>query len=134
MDDSKEQRLASTASSDHRGVSQNPTVPRTRMKRWHFKSLIVVVSLGVFVVVVCLLRSVLVRNYFGLGVALCFVTCGLFLVRHLIRLLLEEDKLQDPQIKENEATIAPPDANALGQETDYTSRAADTEQNIKQRN
>ena len=82
-------------------------------------------------VVIYLLRFVLFPNYLGIGVALCFVACGLLLVRGAIRMFLEFDKLQEPGLKENESTIPPSEPNLVGQETDCSARPQETEQNIK---
>jgi hypothetical protein len=117
MNDSRKQQLAGKASSN----PQNSTAP-TWKKRWHFKGLIVVTSLSVLIVTIYLLRSVLFPNYLGVGVALCFVACGLFLVRGVIRMFLEFDKLQDPGLEENESTTSPSGANVVGQETDCSTR------------
>jgi hypothetical protein len=118
MNESRKQQLAGKASSN----PQNPTTPKTRKKRWHFKSLLVVMSLSVLVVGIYLLRSVLFPNYLGVGVALCFVASGLFLVRGAIRMFLEFDKLQAPGLKENESTTSPSEANVVGKETDCSAR------------
>jgi hypothetical protein len=127
MHDSKEQQLASEDSSKRYGDSQNQTTSRTWKTRWRFKSLIAVVSSGVLMVVIYLLRAVLVPNYVGIGVALCFVACGLLLVRHLLRMLLDADKLQDSQLKASEASLSPTEANT----SERTVRTAETERHIK---
>jgi hypothetical protein len=93
---------------------QNSTVP-TWKKRWHFKGLIVVTSLNVLIVTIYLLRSAIFPNYLGLVVALCVVAFGLFLVRGVIRMLAEFDKLQDQQTNVKEAAISPLEANLDGE-------------------
>lgn len=131
MNSSKNQQPAGSASSDNVRDAQKPTVPATRKKRWHLTLWIALLLLGVAAVVVCFLPSWIISNYLGLGVALCFVICGIFLVRHAIRVLLEEDRLQDSQLKENGAKISPPEANNSGQQTDCAARTPESEENIK---
>lgn len=125
MNSSKKQQPAGSTSSDNVRDAQKPTVPATRKKRWRVTLWIALLSLGVAAVVFCFRRSLINSNYFGLGVALCFAICGIFLVRHAIRVLLEEDRLQDSQLKENGAKISPPEANNSGQQTDSAARPPD---------
>ena len=114
MNESEEQQMAGEASSN----PQNSTTPKTWKKRWNFKSLVVVMSLIVLIAGTFLLRSVLFPNYLGVGIALCVVAFGLFLVRGAIRMLLEFDKLEEQALKENEATTSPSEANVVCRETD----------------
>ena len=69
------------------------TTSVARRKRRHFVKLIVLMSLGVIAAVIFVPLSPLAQRYEGLGVALCVVACGAFLVRRFIRLLAEEDEL-----------------------------------------
>ena len=131
MNSSKNQQPAGIASSDNVRDAQKPTVPATRKKRWHVTLWIALLSLGVAAVVLCFLRSSIISNYFGIGVALCFAICGIFLVRHAIRMFLEEDRLQESQLKENGAKISSPEANNSGQQTDSAARTPESEENIK---
>jgi len=133
MNDSKEQPLASSTihpDSDHPGEPLQPTISVTQRKRRHFASLIVLVLLGA-IVVVYLLHSAFAAKYEGLGIALCVVACGVFLVRHAIRLMKAEDKMQDPQPDGNEAAISPPDPNPAGQETNRGISSSEAGQNTK---
>jgi divalent metal cation (Fe/Co/Zn/Cd) transporter len=114
MNESKKQQLAGEASSN----LQNPTTPKTWKKRWHIKSLLVVMLLIVLIAGAYLLRSVLFPNYLGVGIALCVVAFGLFLVRGAIRMLLEFDRLEEQALKENEAATSTSEANVVGQERD----------------
>src|ERR1700733_3519864 len=79
------------------GVSGKPlyrTTPVTRRKRWLITSSIVLIFLGAIAVIAYLFRFVLPKGYEGLGAALGAITCGGFLVWHLIHLFEEEDKIQ----------------------------------------
>ena len=51
-------------------------------------------------------RRGLFPNYLGVLVALSVAGCGLLLVRRVIRLMAEFDKMQEPQLDERETTIA----------------------------
>src|ERR1700677_2696626 len=95
---STQEQLATKASPN----PQISTAP-TWKKRWHFKGLIVGTSLSVLMITICLLRSAIFPNYLGLVVALCVLGCGLLLVRRVIRLMAEFDKLQEPQLDEKAA-------------------------------
>jgi hypothetical protein len=113
MNESAEQEVG-TASP----TPQNSVTPKTWKKRWHIKGLLVVMSLIVLIAGTYVLRSMLFPNYFGVGVALCVVAFGLFLVRRAIRMLLEFDKSEEQALKENEAAKSTSEANCVGQEMD----------------
>lgn len=129
MDDSKKQQPTSSASSGHVGDPPNLTVPRTRKKRWHFKNLIAAVSLGALIIILYLLRSVFFPNYAGLVVALCCVAIGLFLVRGVIHMLLDFDKVEEAEINKKESKDLPLEANAVVQETGISPQTSDIKQN-----
>jgi hypothetical protein len=123
----KSTEAVQTAKSEHPGTALRSTTPVTRRKRWHFASLIVLMSLGAIAVIVYLLRSVLAERYEGLGAALCAIACGGFLVWHLIHLFAEEDQLQ---LNANQETVSPPDPDPAGQ-TNLTTPPPESGQNIK---
>lgn len=106
-----------------------PTTSVTWRKRRHILRLIALILLGAIAVIVFVPRSVLAQRYEGLGVALCFVASGVFLVRRFIRLLAEEDKLQEEQI--DQATVLPSQPNPAGLQTNRTALPPGAEENIK---
>jgi hypothetical protein len=117
--------------SDQPGEPLRPTTPVARGKRRPSASLIVLMLLFAIPVIGCLLQSEPVTSLEGLGVALCVVACGGLLVRHFIRVLAEEDQLQEQQFNANQATVSPPEPNTDGQETNLTTSPSKKEPNIK---
>jgi hypothetical protein len=117
--------------SDHPDEPLHTTTSVIQRKRRHFVRMIALMSLGAIAVIVFVPRSVLVQRYEGLGVALCFVACGVFLVRRFIRVLAEEDKLQEQQLKADQATASPSQPNPAGQETNLTTSPPEAGQDIK---
>lgn len=113
------------------GGPLRPATLVTRRKRRHFVRLITLMSLGAIAVIVFVSRSVLAQSYEGLAAALCVVACGVFLVRRFIRLLAEEDKLQEEQLNADPATVSPPEPNPAGQETNLTTSPPEAGQDIK---
>jgi hypothetical protein len=72
--------------------------PVAGWKRWHLKSRVVLMLLGVIAVVVYLFQAGLAKEYAGLGAALCAVACGGFLVWHAIHVFTEEDAVEEREI------------------------------------
>jgi hypothetical protein len=106
-DRAKSTEVVQAAKPDQFDESMQLTTPVTPRKGWHFISLIFLMPLGAIGVVLYLLRHVFTADYEGLGAALCAVACGGFLVRHVIHLFAEEDKMQDQQRNANQATVLP---------------------------
>jgi hypothetical protein len=134
MNDSDKGRLASNtnrAKSDLPGEPPQPTNPVAHRNRRHHVSLIILILLPAIVVIVYLLRPALAQRYEGIGVALCVVACGLFLVRRVIRLMKAEDKWQEEHPDGNEALNLPPEPNAARQETNRTPSPPEAGQNLK---
>ena len=104
--------------SGHGGEPPRPTIPITRRKRWRFASMIALILLGVILVIRYLLQSDSAGSLEGLGVAFCVIVCGGLLVRRELRVMAEEDKLQEEQL--NQATVSPPESNPASQETNLT--------------
>ena len=86
------------------------STPPTWKKRWHFHGVIVVTTLSALIVIIYLLRSAIFPNYLGLLVALCVAGCGLLLVRRVIRLMAEFDKMQEAHPDEYETVTRPSEA------------------------
>lgn len=119
-DNTKSSEAVPATKSGHLGERLRPTTPIARWKHWHFKSSIILMSLGAIAVIVYLLRSGLGKQYEGLGAALCAVACGGFLVWHAIHLFAEQDALEEQQLHVNQATASSPQPNPVGQETNQT--------------
>jgi len=113
------------------GGPLHPTTSVTRRKHRHFVRLIALLSLGAIAVIVFVPRSVLAQRYESLGVALCAIACGGLLVRHLLRVLAAEDKLQEQQLKADQATVLPSESNPAGQQTNLTTPPPEAGRNIK---
>jgi hypothetical protein len=107
-----------------------PTTPVARRKRWPSASLIALMLLFAIPVIGYLLQSEPATSLEGLGVALCAVACGGLLIRHVLRVLAEEDNLQEQQFKANQAAVSSPEPNPAGQETNVTTSPPGTGQNI----
>ena len=134
MNDSKEQQLASNpirAKSNQPGEPLQPRIPVARGKRRQLASLMVVILLAAIAMIVYLLRSGLAQRYEGLGVALCAVACGVFLVRRVIRLMKAEDKFEEELLNADQTAISPSEPNSAGQETNRTAPPPEAGQNIK---
>ena len=106
--------------SGHCGEPPHPTIPVTRRKRWRFAGLIALILLGVIMVIGYRLQSDSAGWLAGLGVAFCAIACGGLLVRRELRVMAEEDKLQEEQLNANQATVSPPEQIPAGQETNLT--------------
>jgi len=70
-------------------------------KRWHHKSRIVLILLGVVAILVYLFQAGLAKQYAGLGAALCVISVGGFLVWHMVHLFAEEDEIEEREINVN---------------------------------
>jgi hypothetical protein len=113
------------------GGPLHPTTPVARRKRWPSASLIVLMVLLAIPVVGYLLQSEPTTSLEGLGVALCAVACGGLLVRHALRVFVEQDKLEEEQLNADQATILPTEPNPTGQEMNPTAPPPEVGQNIK---
>ena len=116
--------------SGHPGESLHPSTPVARRKRWSSARLITLSSLGAILVIVCLLRHVPAERLEGLGAALCVIACGGLLIRHLLRVMAEEDMLEEEQLNANQATVSHPEANPTGPRT-YLTTPPEAGHNIK---
>ncbi|HTB83712.1 MAG TPA: hypothetical protein VK742_08665 [Candidatus Sulfotelmatobacter sp.] len=89
--------------------SGNPaTIPVTQKKpRYFLRLIIVLLSLVAIAILLNKSHSALARSYVGVAIALCVVACGVFLVRRFLRILAEEDKLQEQLLAENQAAFLP---------------------------
>ena len=115
--------------------SSNPLHPTTlvaRRKRRHFVELIALISLGAIGFIIFASRSAIAQPYEGLGIALCAVGCGIFLVRHAFRVLTEQDKLEEEQVNADQATVSPSEPNPAGQEMNLTTPPPEEGQDINQ--
>jgi len=110
-----------------------PATSVTRRKRRHFIELIALISLGVIGFIIFASRSAITQPYEGLGIALCAVGCGIFLVRHAFRVLTEQDKLEEEQVNADQATVSPSQPNSAGLQTNPTTPSPDAGQKIKDR-
>jgi hypothetical protein len=145
MNNSNEERLDNNTNRTksieavHAMKSGNPGEPMrsttsvTRRKRLHFVSLIAAISLAAIAVIIFVPRSAYAQSYEGLAAALCVIACGVFLVRRFIRVLAEEDKLQDKQPDANQATVSPSQPNPPGLQTNLTPPRPAAGENIKNR-
>ena len=140
MNDSNKEQLAISAKSieavqatksGHPGEPLHPTTPVARKKRWPSASLIALMVLFAIPVIGYLLQSEPATSFEGLGVALCAVACGGLLVRHFIRVLAEEDKLQDQQFNADQATVSPSEPDPTGLKTNLTTPPPEAGQDIK---
>jgi 3-hydroxyacyl-CoA dehydrogenase len=110
-------------------ASHGQTEPQAQKKRGHHKSLIAAASLGAVIIMLYLFRSVIFPSYAGLVVALCCVAIGLFLVRGVIHMLLDFDKVEEAEINKKESKDLPLEANAVVQETGISPQTSDIKQN-----
>ena len=92
--------------------STKSTTPVAGWRRWHFKSRIFLMLLGVVAIIIYLVCNGLAKQYAGLGAALCVIACFGFLVWHTIHLFAEQDAFDEQQLnqadKENNPTAPPP--------------------------
>jgi len=100
-----------------------------RRKRRHFVELIALISLAAIAFIIFVSRSAIAQPYEGLGIALCVVACGILLVRHAFRVLMEQDKLQEEQL--DQATVSPPQSNPAEIQADPTLSPPEAGQNLK---
>ena len=111
------------------GEPLHPTTSVTRRKHLYLIGLIALVSLGAIVVIVFVSRSGLAHSYEGLAAALGVVACGVFLVRRFIRVLAEEDRLQDKQFNANQSTVSLSQPDPAGPQTNLTAPPPEAEKN-----
>jgi divalent metal cation (Fe/Co/Zn/Cd) transporter len=76
------------------------------LKRWHLKSRIVLMVLGLVAIIVYLLQAGLAKQYAGLGAALCVISVGGFLIWHAVHVFLEEDVIEEQQIDKDQAAAS----------------------------
>lgn len=119
--------------SDQSSDPLHPTTSVARRKRRHFVRLIVVMSLCAIAFIVFVSRSVIAQPYEGLAAALCAVACGVLLVRRFIRLLAEEDKLQEEQLNANQATVSSSQPNPAELQAKPTAPPPEAGENIEYR-
>ncbi len=143
MNDSNEGQLAihagptrsieavQASKSGNPGEPLDPTTLVAQRKRRHFVKLIALMSLGAIAIIIYVLRPALVRSYEGIAVALCVAACGLFLVRRFIRVLAEEDKLQDQELDANQATVSSSQPNPAGLPTNPAEPPPEAGENIE---
>jgi divalent metal cation (Fe/Co/Zn/Cd) transporter len=84
-----------------------PATPVARWKRWHHKSRIFLIVLGIVAIVVYLVQAGLAKQYAGLGAALCVISVGGFLVWHAMHVFLEEDVIEEREINKPDVTTPP---------------------------
>ena len=130
-DSAKSIKSAQATKSGNHGELLHPTTSVTRRKRGRFASLIALILLGAIAVIVFVPRSVLAQRYEGLGVALCVIACGGLLVRHALRVLAEQDKLQEDQLNADQATVSPSQPNPAELQTNPAAPPSGVEENIK---
>jgi divalent metal cation (Fe/Co/Zn/Cd) transporter len=87
------------------------------LKRWHLKSRVVLMVLGLIAIIVYLLQAGLAKQYAGVGAALCVISVGGFLIWHAIHVFLEEDVIEEQQINKDKATASSPQQNPADKET-----------------
>jgi hypothetical protein len=120
-----------TAESAQLGVPAQPLAAASRKKRWHFVSLVALIVLGVIPVIGYLLQSDTRQRLEGTGLAICAIAWGGLLIRHLILVLEEEDKIEEQQLGANRAIISPSNSNTAEQPGDNTAPPPEAGQNIK---
>ena len=125
--------MSDSNKSDQTRDSLPQTTSVTRRKRRHFVELIALISLCVIGFIIFASRSAIAQPYEGLGIALCAVGCGIFLVRHAFRVLTEQDKLEEEQVNADQATVSPSQPNSAGLQTNPTTPSPDAGQKIKDR-
>jgi hypothetical protein len=125
--------MSDSSKSDQTSGSIDPTTSVARRKRRHFIELIALISLGAIGFIIFASRSAIAQPYEGLGIALCAVGCGIFLVRYAFRVLTEQDKLEEEQVNANQATVSPSQPNSAGLQTNATAPSPDAGQQIKDR-
>lgn len=110
-DTNQEQPIINTDPAESIVTTQTTKTGVARKKRWCSAGLIVPMSLGAIAILIYLLRSEIGEIYEGFGVALCAIACGLLLVRHFLRVLAEEDQLDEKLLNANPAADLPSKPN-----------------------
>jgi hypothetical protein len=119
--------------SDKPGDPLYPPTLVARRKQRHFVELIALIALGAIAFIIFVSRSVIAQPYEGLGVALCAVACGVLLVRQVIRLMAEQDKLEEEQVNADQATISPTQPNSTRLQMNHSAPPSEAAENIKNR-
>jgi hypothetical protein len=104
-----------------------------RRKRRHFVEFIALLSLGAIAFIIFVSRSAIAQPYEGLGIALCAVACGILLVRHAFRALMEQDKLQEEQHNAYQESVSPLQSNPAELKENPMVSPPEAGQNIKLR-
>ena len=73
-------------------------------------------------------RSTIVQRYEGLGVVVCVLACGIFLVRRVLRLMAEEDKLEEEQLKHKHAIASASPSNTVGSQPGSTAPSPEADE------
>jgi hypothetical protein len=97
-----------TVQSGKSGAPRPPSQPltqATRKKRWVFLGVIAVVLLCAIPVIGFLRQSETAKRLEGLSLAFCAIAWGGLLIRHFIRVVTEEDELEE-QLLNAESTPA----------------------------
>jgi hypothetical protein len=119
-DRTKSIEIVQATTSDNSRLPLHPTTSVTRRKRRYLLLIIAFILLGAIAVIVLVRRQMFTHWCEGFGAALCAVACGVFIVRHVILELTDEDKLQEEQLNANQATFSPPESNPADREKNPT--------------
>jgi hypothetical protein len=123
MNDPKNEKL------DNNNIRPKPIT--ARRKRLYFLALIALILLGAIPVIGFLRQSETAKRLEGLGVALCAIAWGIFLIRHFVQVVEEEDRVEEELINTNQATISSLETNPTERKTNPTTPPPDAGQNIK---
>jgi hypothetical protein len=111
---------------------RSPSLTRaTRRKRLYFLGVIALILVTAIPVIGYLRQSETAKRLEGLAIAICAIAWGGFLIRHFVKLVEEEDtveeetRLQDQVLNENRATISPANSN-IAQQTNPTTPPSDS--------
>jgi hypothetical protein len=118
-----------TAKSEQPDPPSQSLSPETRRKRWYFIGLIGLLLLGAIPIIGYLRQSETAKRLEGLGLAFCAIAWGGFLIRHLMQVLMEEDKLEEQQFNANQVTVPPSNSNTA--QNNLAAPPAEARQNIK---
>jgi len=118
--------------SGHSGEPLPQTTPVARRKRRRLVSLIGLMLSGATAIVVYRMRSALEYNgrYIGIIAAFCAIALGGLLVRNLLRVMAEEDKLDEEQFDANQGTVSPPEPNPAELQTNLNTPPPEAGQKV----